>query len=166
MPGHHRNAPSRSRIAGVAASLAVVGTLAFGGVAAAAPGVPGPAGSPQEPSPCQTAAKACVRLSTHQAWLTDGAGTTLLGPVVMNDGASETPTPTGMFTVQWKDRDHRSREFNNAPMPYAVFFDTNGRAFHAGDPARQSAGCVRLDPVIARQFFDALQPSDRVEILP
>ncbi|MBN9098051.1 MULTISPECIES: L,D-transpeptidase [unclassified Pseudonocardia] len=166
MPTHHRNAPSHWRTTGVATSLAVAGALALGGVAAAAPGVPGTTGSPQEPSPCQTAVKACVQLSTHQAWLTDGAGTVLLGPVAMNDGASATPTPTGMFTVQWKDRDHRSREFNNAPMPFAVFFDTNGRAFHAGDPARQSAGCVRLDPAIAEQFFNALQPSDRVQILP
>ncbi|MFC4949326.1 L,D-transpeptidase [Pseudonocardia sp. GCM10023141] len=165
MMGTHTKTTARRKLLVGAVSIAVLGAVSVAGVAAAAPGIPAPSGGRPEASPCETAAKACVRLSTHQAWLTDGAGVTTLGPVLMNDGASQTPTPTGMFTVQWKDRNHRSSEFNNAPMPYAVFFDTNGRAFHAGDPARQSAGCARLDPANAQKFFDALQPNDRVQIL-
>ncbi len=117
-------------------------------------------------SPCAATVKACARLSTHQVWLTDGNGTTTLGPMGMNDGAPDTATPSGMFTVQWKDKDHRSSEFNDAPMPYSVFFDTHGRAFHAGDPSRQSAGCIRLPTDAAKVFFDALQPGDQVQILP
>jgi lipoprotein-anchoring transpeptidase ErfK/SrfK len=108
---------------------------------------------------------ACARLSTHQVWITDGHGATLVGPIDMNDGGPGEETPTGLFTVQWKDKDHRSREFNNAAMPYSVFFDTQGRAFHGGDPSRQSAGCIRLSAAHAATVFDRLQPGDQVQIL-
>ena len=59
-------------------------------------------------------------------------------------------TPTGTYSAQWLSRHHRSRKYNNAPMPYAVFYH-RGYAVHAtydtkrlGRPA--SHGCVRLAP--------------------
>jgi hypothetical protein len=56
------------------------------------------------------------------------------------------------------DADHFSREYDNAPMPNAIFFDLNGHAIHGsydpiGHPAA-SHGCVRLDPVNAEKLFD------------
>ncbi|SCB56323.1 L,D-transpeptidase catalytic domain [Rhizobium aethiopicum] len=66
-------------------------------------------------------------------------------------------TPTGTWSAKWLSRDHRSRKYDNAPMPYAVFFN-GGYAVHAtfdlkrlGRPA--SHGCVRLHPDNAAQFF-------------
>ncbi|MBY3020574.1 L,D-transpeptidase [Rhizobium leguminosarum] len=66
-------------------------------------------------------------------------------------------TPTGSWRAKWLSRDHRSRKYDNAPMPYAVFFN-GGYAVHAtldlkrlGRPA--SHGCVRLHPDNAAQFF-------------
>lgn len=66
-------------------------------------------------------------------------------------------TPTGSWSAKWLSRDHRSRKYDNAPMPYAVFFN-GGYAVHAtfdlkrlGTPA--SHGCVRLHPDNAAQFF-------------
>nr|CAA39313.1 unnamed protein product [Rhizobium leguminosarum] len=66
-------------------------------------------------------------------------------------------TPTGSWSAKWLSRDHRSRKYDNAPMPYAVFFN-GGYAVHAtfdlrrlGRPA--SHGCVRLHPDNAAQFF-------------
>ena len=66
-------------------------------------------------------------------------------------------TPTGSWRAKWLSRDHRSRKYDNAPMPYAVFFN-GGYAVHAtfdlkrlGTPA--SHGCVRLHPDNAAQFF-------------
>ena len=66
-------------------------------------------------------------------------------------------TPTGSWSVKWLSRDHRSRKYDNAPMPFAVFFN-GGYAVHAtfdlkrlGRPA--SHGCVRLHPDNAAQFF-------------
>src|SRR5262249_43949597 len=39
-------------------------------------------------------------------------------------------TPTGTYTPSWSTRMHYSRQYDWAPMPYAVFF-TNGVAVHA-----------------------------------
>ncbi len=39
-------------------------------------------------------------------------------------------TPTGSWSAKWLSRDHRSRKYDNAPMPFAVFFN-GGYAVHA-----------------------------------
>lgn len=66
-------------------------------------------------------------------------------------------TPQGSWKAKWLSRNHRSRKYDNAPMPYAVFFN-GGYAVHAtydvkrlGRPA--SHGCVRLHPNNAAEFF-------------
>jgi lipoprotein-anchoring transpeptidase ErfK/SrfK len=66
-------------------------------------------------------------------------------------------TPTGSWSAKWASRNHRSRKYNNAPMPYAIFFK-GGYAVHAtyetrrlGRPA--SHGCVRLSPNDAATFY-------------
>ena len=66
-------------------------------------------------------------------------------------------TPTGSWSAKWASRDHRSRKYNNAPMPFAIFFK-GGYAVHAtyetkrlGRPA--SHGCVRLSPNNAATFY-------------
>lgn len=70
-------------------------------------------------------------------------------------------TPTGTWTAKWLSRNHRSSRYNNAPMPYSVFYDGN-YAVHGtyqtdllGRPA--SAGCVRLNPRNAAEFFRLVQ---------
>ena len=67
-------------------------------------------------------------------------------------------TPTGQFTAQWLSRHHRSSRYNNAPMPYSIFYSGH-YAIHGtdqvdrlGQPA--SAGCVRLHPDNARVLFE------------
>ncbi len=66
-------------------------------------------------------------------------------------------TPQGSWSAKWLSRNHRSRKYDNAPMPYAVFFN-GGYAVHAtfdlkrlGRPA--SHGCIRLHPDNAAEFF-------------
>lgn len=66
-------------------------------------------------------------------------------------------TPRGSWSAKWLSRHHRSRKYDNAPMPYAVFFN-GGYAVHAtfdlkrlGRPA--SHGCIRLHPQNAAAFF-------------
>src|SRR5690606_40734133 len=67
-------------------------------------------------------------------------------------------TPTGSWQAKWLSKNHRSSRYDNAPMPYAVFY--NGHfAVHGtnqvsklGKPA--SAGCIRLHPDNARTFFN------------
>jgi lipoprotein-anchoring transpeptidase ErfK/SrfK len=66
-------------------------------------------------------------------------------------------TPTGSWSAKWTSRNHRSSRYNNAPMPYSVFYSGN-YAVHGtyqtgklGRPA--SAGCVRLSPANAAKFY-------------
>lgn len=117
-----------------------------------------------EGPPCARTAFACVDLVSQRAWLTDGAGKVLRGPVPISSGKTGQETPTGTFSVLSKDKDHRSQEFDNAPMPYSVFFAAGGIALHGGSVTRQSAGCVHLEPADAQAFFDALQISNEVQV--
>ncbi|WP_117191932.1 L,D-transpeptidase [Rhizobium terrae] len=66
-------------------------------------------------------------------------------------------TPVGSWSAKWLSRDHRSRKYDDAPMPFAVFYN-GGYAVHAtfetkrlGRPA--SHGCIRLHPDNAATFF-------------
>ncbi|WP_422826478.1 L,D-transpeptidase [Thalassococcus sp. BH17M4-6] len=66
-------------------------------------------------------------------------------------------TPRGTFTPQFLSRHHKSSLYDNAPMPFAIFFRGN-YAIHGtnqisrlGRPA--SAGCVRLHPDHASRLF-------------
>lgn len=114
-------------------------------------------------APCAPSAEACVQLSTAHIWLTrDGE---VLRDGFISSGGADEETPTGIFTVQWKDRDHISGE-SGAPMPYSVFFTTRGHALHQGSLGTESAGCVRLTPTDAAAFFNALRPGDELQILP
>ena len=56
------------------------------------------------------------------------------------------------------ERDHYSKEWDDAPMPHSIFFTTRGHAIHGsfdtkrlGSPA--SHGCVRLAPANAKRLF-------------
>ncbi|MCF8511584.1 MAG: L,D-transpeptidase [Rhodobacteraceae bacterium] len=66
-------------------------------------------------------------------------------------------TPTGTFTPEFLSRDHRSSRYNNAPMPFAIFYRGN-YAIHGTDQIKRlgnpaSKGCVRLHPDNARVLF-------------
>lgn len=70
-------------------------------------------------------------------------------------------TPTGSYSPKWLSKHHRSRKYNNAPMPYAVFF-RGGYAVHGtnqvsrlGRPA--SHGCIRLKTANAAKFFSMVE---------
>ena len=70
-------------------------------------------------------------------------------------------TPVGEWTAQWLSRNHRSRRYNNTPMPYAIFYSGH-YAIHATFETHRlcrpaSAGCVRLHPDNARLLFAMVQ---------
>jgi len=117
-----------------------------------------------EPPPCEPRSRACVRLSTKQAWLVTN-GVTDLGPVPISHGGVAHPTPTGTYPVAWKDAEHTSSSYGDS-MPFSVFFAPGGIAFHQGDLATDSHGCVRLDLASAQVFFANLNAGDLVEVLP
>ena len=70
-------------------------------------------------------------------------------------------TPSGSFRPQALKRHHFSTIYNNAPMPYSIFYDGNF-AIHGtthvsrlGGPA--SRGCIRLHPTNAAVLFSLVQ---------
>lgn len=70
-------------------------------------------------------------------------------------------TPLGAFQPQWLSANHKSSLYNNAPMPWSIFFSGNyaihgtDQVQYLGNPA--SAGCVRLHPDNARVLFKMVQ---------
>ncbi len=115
-------------------------------------------------TPCTAAARACIDLSARRAWLIRG-GVVQYGPVPITSGRPGYRTPVGNFRVTFKDIDHLSSLFNNAPMPYSVFFN-GGIAFHQGSLAVPSHGCIHLSRAAARTFFASLSPGDVVQVRP
>ena len=70
-------------------------------------------------------------------------------------------TPTGSYRPKWLSRHHRSRKYNNAPMPFAIFF-RGGYAVHGTDQISRlgrpaSHGCVRLHPGNAATLFSLVR---------
>lgn len=66
-------------------------------------------------------------------------------------------TPTGTWNPYWLSPNHRSSLYNNAPMPWSIFFNGN-YAIHGTDQVSRlgspaSAGCIRLHPDNARKLF-------------
>ena len=64
-------------------------------------------------------------------------------------------TPTGVFVILQKDKNHHSSTYNNAPMPNMNRLTWSGVALHAGKlpgyPA--SHGCVRLPMQFSERLF-------------
>ena len=79
-----------------------------------------------------------------------------IGVSTISSGKDGYETPTGVFTILEKDKDHRSRTYDDAPMPYQQRLTWKGVAMHAGNlpgfPA--SHGCVRLPMEFAKKLFD------------
>ena len=86
-------------------------------------------------------------------------------------GGEREATPIGhSLRVYRKDRDHVSGESTTtdgrpAPMPFSTFFEDGGIAFHGGDPARSSAGCIRMELPDAEATFNDLQIGDAVQVV-
>jgi hypothetical protein len=84
----------------------------------------------------------------------------------VSTGRAGFDTPSGTFKAFRMERDHFSKEWDDAPMPFSIFFTQKGHAIHGyldtkniGRPA--SHGCVRLTPANAEKLF-ALVKEDGV----
>jgi hypothetical protein len=79
-----------------------------------------------------------------------------IGVSTISSGKDGYETPTGVFTILEKDKDHRSRTYDDAKMPYQQRLTWKGVALHAGNlpgfPA--SHGCVRLPMEFAKKLFE------------
>lgn len=85
----------------------------------------------------------------------------VIGPWKVSTARPGKVTPSGSWTAKSLSRYHRSSRYDNAPMPYSIFYDGNF-AIHGtnqvkklGKPA--SAGCIRLHPDNAAMLFSLVQ---------
>jgi lipoprotein-anchoring transpeptidase ErfK/SrfK len=94
-----------------------------------------------------------IDLSTQRAVLYRN-GVPIAASTVSTGGKGRR-TPTGVFTVLQKEVVHRSRTYDDAPMPYMQRLTWKGVAMHAGHvsgfPA--SHGCIRLPSGFARRLY-------------
>lgn len=79
-----------------------------------------------------------------------------IGASTISSGKPGKKTPTGIFQILQKNKDHKSNLYNSAPMPYMQRLTWDGIALHAGNlpgyPA--SHGCIRLPYEFARLLFE------------
>lgn len=80
----------------------------------------------------------------------------IIGVSTTSSGKDGYKTPTGVFTILQKNKDHRSNIYNNAAMPYMQRLTWSGVALHAGGlPGYPSShGCIHLPSEFARQLFE------------
>jgi len=77
----------------------------------------------------------------------------------VSTGKAGYSTPSGTFTAMSMNEVWYSKEWDNAPMPHAIFFMKDGHAIHGsyevktlGKPV--SHGCVRISPQNAATLYD------------
>jgi hypothetical protein len=80
----------------------------------------------------------------------------LIGATTVSTGRPGHLTPTGVFTVLQKQKEHRSTIYDGAPMPYMERLTWGGVALHAGGlPGYpESHGCIHLPSEFAQRLFD------------
>ena len=111
-------------------------------------------------SPARADLVITVDKSAQQMTVADDGTVLYTWPV--STGMADYDTPTGEFKPFRMERDHFSREWDDAPMPYSIFFTQEGHAIHGsydvkhlGRPA--SHGCVRLSHPHAATLFSLVQ---------
>src|SRR5438309_913331 len=94
-----------------------------------------------------------ISLSDQMAYLYRGH--TLMAATTISSGRDNKPTPTGIFSILGKTPMYRSKKYDNAPMPFAQFFDPAGIALHAGYVGSEpnSHGCVHLPTAFAKKLY-------------
>jgi hypothetical protein len=89
----------------------------------------------------------------------------------VSTGIERYDTPSGQYTPFRMEKDHFSREWDDAPMPNSIFFTQRGHAIHGTDHVRNigrpaSHGCVRLSRANASVLWDLVKqegmPNTRV----
>ena len=94
-----------------------------------------------------------ISLSDQMAYMY--RGDTLMAAATISTGRDDKSTPSGIFSVLNKTPMHHSNKYDNAPMPFAQFFESHGIAMHAGyNPGHPAShGCVRLPAAFAKKLY-------------
>jgi len=80
----------------------------------------------------------------------------------VSTGARGYETPSGKYRPFRMEKDHFSKEWDDAPMPNSIFFTPRGHAIHGSFYVkslgrRASHGCVRLAPDNAAKLYGLVQ---------
>ncbi|MFF4292401.1 L,D-transpeptidase family protein [Streptomyces vinaceus] len=116
--------------------------------------------------PVRSGRVTCVDLDRQLLWVQRGSGV-VFPPVPVRTGRDDQETRPGWHEIYWRSKDHESTLYDNAPMPYAQFFD-GGQALHGrpGDLYAHggSAGCVNLSVPDAERLWNLLEEGDAVYV--
>jgi L,D-transpeptidase catalytic domain len=90
----------------------------------------------------------------------------LIGRSTVSTGSKGHATPGGVFSILEKKQTHRSKKYDNAPMPYMQRLTWSGIAMHSGAlpgyPA--SHGCVRMPYDFSQLVFKATEKGGTVVV--
>ena len=108
----------------------------------------------------QAAVSILVDKNAQQMTVSVNGATRYTWPVSSGNPSHE--TPNGSFKTFRMEEDHYSKEFDDAPMPNAIFFTKQGHAIHGTDAVGRlgtpaSHGCVRLSRANALKLWDLVK---------
>ena len=104
-------------------------------------------------TPAEGEARVVVDLLTQMTYVYRGEA--LIGASSMSSAKTGMVTPLGNWKVLQKKKFHRSRKYDNAPMPFMQRLDEYGIAFHGGaNPGYPAShGCIRLPMKFAEKLY-------------
>ena len=115
-------------------------------------------------TPAQPSAPLLLMVNLRKQNITVYSGTSEVARSPISSGQSGYETPSGIFSVIQKNKEHYSNLYNDAPMPNMQRITWSGVALHAGNlpgyPA--SHGCVRLPSDFSSRLFGMTQMGTRV----
>ena len=93
-------------------------------------------------------------------------GEKLIGATSMSSAKRGMITPLGFWSILEKKPFHRSRKYDNAPMPFMQRIDEYGIAFHGGvNPGYPAShGCIRLPMKFAEKLYGVTRIGSKVII--
>ena len=111
-------------------------------------------------SAANAAVSILVNKDTQQMTVSVDGVTRYTWPVSSGNPSHE--TPNGSFKTFRMEEDHYSKEFDDAPMPNAIFFTKQGHAIHGTDAVSRlgtpaSHGCVRLSRANALKLWSVVK---------
>ncbi|GAA0480306.1 hypothetical protein GCM10009096_22890 [Parasphingorhabdus litoris] len=86
-----------------------------------------------------------------------------IGAAVIKFGDALKPTPTGVFPITQKSKDHVSNIYH-VPMPYMLRLTNDGIAIHAAEVkwGYGTRGCIGVPEEFARRLFEEVELGDQV----
>src|SRR5436305_5520848 len=90
----------------------------------------------------------------------------LIGRSTVSTGSKGHDTPGGVFTILEKKETHRSKKYDNAPMPNMQRLTWSGIAMHSGQLPGYAAshGCIRLPYDFSQLLFTATSSGGTVVV--